>query len=71
MTQCPTVFSDLESDLMKKEEVSNVTVSPDQSLLLCCRFKNKDQVYPVWEKGSEILNARALACSSKNEKEVQ
>lgn len=56
---------------MTKDEVSNVTVSPNQSLLLRCREQELKALYSVWEKGGKILDAQTLACSSKDEKEVQ
>lgn len=55
---------------MTKDEVYNVTVSPNQSLMLRCQIKFQRHVYPEWEKGSKVLDSRTLACSSKAEKEV-
>lgn len=62
--------SDLKSDLMKKDEVFNLTVSPHQSLLLRCRFDESKKLYPVWERDGEKLDAQTLRCSSTVDKEV-
>ncbi|KAG8009456.1 Receptor-type tyrosine-protein kinase FLT3, partial [Nibea albiflora] len=45
------------------EEVSNVTVSAGQPLLLRCRIQ--DEPRPVWEKGSEIMDSKTLKCCSE------
>ncbi|TDG97302.1 hypothetical protein EPR50_G00224420 [Perca flavescens] len=69
--ECSQLYDyDLESDFMKNDEVSNVTVSPGQSLLLRCRIKHNGKPSPVWESGSKTMDAKTLACSSKVKKEV-
>ncbi|XP_029005346.1 LOW QUALITY PROTEIN: receptor-type tyrosine-protein kinase FLT3 [Betta splendens] len=58
--ECSQLYDyDLEKDEMTTEEVSNVTVTPDQSLLLRCRETRPledEQPDPLWEKDSKILN---------------
>ncbi|XP_026217646.1 receptor-type tyrosine-protein kinase FLT3 [Anabas testudineus] len=69
--ECSQLFDyDLKSDLMKKDEVSNLTVSPHQSLLLRCRFDESKKLYPVWERDGEKLDAQTLRCSSTVDKEI-
>ncbi|XP_039982503.1 receptor-type tyrosine-protein kinase FLT3 isoform X2 [Xiphias gladius] len=69
--ECSQLYDyDLESDLMENDEVSNVTVSPGQSLLLRSRIQQYGPPSPVWEKGGKILDASTLACSSKVEKKI-
>lgn len=61
--------SDIETGISKDDEVSNVTVSAGQPLLLRCR--NKDSSQPgKWEKGSKMMNASTLALPSSDESEV-
>lgn len=67
---CVTCVSDVGTGLMKNDEVSNVTVSPGQSLLLRCRIEEYVP-HPVWENGRQIMNASAWTCSSKVKREVQ
>ncbi|KAE8279883.1 Receptor-type tyrosine-protein kinase FLT3 [Larimichthys crocea] len=66
--ECSQLYDyDLETDVRRNEEVSNVTVSAGQPLLLRCRIKDTsvDQCCgPVWEKGSEIMDSETLICSS-------
>ncbi|XP_031137920.1 receptor-type tyrosine-protein kinase FLT3 [Sander lucioperca] len=69
--ECSQLYDyDLESDSMKNDEVSNVTVSPGQSLLLRCRIQHYGKPSLVWESGSKTMDAKTLACSSKVKKEV-
>ncbi|XP_070784269.1 receptor-type tyrosine-protein kinase FLT3 [Enoplosus armatus] len=69
--ECSQLYDyDLESDFMKNDEVFNVTVSPGESLLLRCRLQRYWLPSPVWEKGSEIMDASTLACSSGVKKEI-
>ncbi|TKS87749.1 Receptor-type tyrosine-protein kinase FLT3 [Collichthys lucidus] len=67
--ECSQLYDyDLETDVRRNEEVSNVTVSAGQPLLLRCRIKGTsvDQCCrPVWEKGSEIMDSETLICSSE------
>ncbi|XP_044031609.1 receptor-type tyrosine-protein kinase FLT3 isoform X2 [Siniperca chuatsi] len=69
--ECSQLYDyDLESDFMKNDEVSDVTVSPGQSLLLRCRILQHRFQSPVWENGSKIMNASTLACSSQVKREI-
>lgn len=67
--ECSQLY-DYDIDIGSMEnEVSNVTLSPGQSLLLRCRQK-RDIRKPSalwWEKGSTI---NAVACPSKNKEEI-
>lgn len=63
--------SDLHSSVMTKDEVSNVTLSEGQSLLLRCRVTGYSLRSPVWEKGGKQLNARTLSRKPEKEEEVQ
>uniref|UniRef100_UPI0009B44FC5 receptor-type tyrosine-protein kinase FLT3-like n=1 Tax=Monopterus albus TaxID=43700 RepID=UPI0009B44FC5 len=66
--ECTQLYDyDLDRDPEKNEEDFNVTVSSKQSLLLRCRSRNPK---PVWKKDNETLDARKLACSSKDNKEL-
>ncbi|XP_018529412.1 receptor-type tyrosine-protein kinase FLT3 [Lates calcarifer] len=68
--ECSQLYDyDLESVSMK-DEVSNVTVSPGQSLLLRSRIRQYRPPSPLWEKDGKILEERTLACSSKDEKRI-
>ncbi|XP_039473023.1 neural cell adhesion molecule 1-like isoform X2 [Oreochromis aureus] len=58
-------------DLMTKDEVSTVTLSEGQSLLLRCRVKGYSLKSPVWEKGGRLLDARTLACKPEKEEEEE
>ncbi|XP_025765864.1 neural cell adhesion molecule 1 isoform X2 [Oreochromis niloticus] len=58
-------------DLMTKDEVSTVTLSEGQSLLLRCRVKGYSLKSPVWEKGGRLLDARTLACKPEKEEEKE
>ncbi|XP_020500910.2 receptor-type tyrosine-protein kinase FLT3 [Labrus bergylta] len=61
---------DVETDVMRKGEVSNVTFSPGQPLLLRCRIKKYNPPTAVWEIGNRRLNDKALKCSSTIKKEI-
>ncbi|CAB1454411.1 unnamed protein product [Pleuronectes platessa] len=62
--ECSQLYDyDLDREQMDNE-VSNVTVSPGQSLLLRGRIKTTTRIFPEWEKGGKLLNAGALGCSS-------
>lgn len=69
--ECSQLYDyDLESDFMKNDEVSNVTMSPGQSLLLRCRIQQSGRPSPVWKNGNKILDAKTLSCSSKVKRKV-
>ncbi|XP_034999020.2 receptor-type tyrosine-protein kinase FLT3 [Hippoglossus stenolepis] len=62
--ECSQLYDyDLDHEQMENE-VSNVTVSPGQSLLLRSRIQTYNLPSPVWEKGGKQLNAKTLACSA-------
>ncbi|XP_034427991.1 receptor-type tyrosine-protein kinase FLT3 isoform X2 [Hippoglossus hippoglossus] len=62
--ECSQLYDyDLDHEQMENE-VSNVTVSPGQSLLLRSRIQTYNRPSPVWEKGGKQLNAKTLACSA-------
>ncbi|XP_030612964.1 receptor-type tyrosine-protein kinase FLT3-like [Archocentrus centrarchus] len=66
----PSLFQstiDLESNLMNTDEVSSVTLSKGQSLLLRCRMTWKSPSSPVWEKGGEVLDANTSSCKPEKE----
>ncbi|GLD54768.1 receptor-type tyrosine-protein kinase FLT3 [Lates japonicus] len=68
--ECSQLYDyDLESVSMK-DEVSNVTVSPGQSLLLRSRIRQYSPPSPLWEKDAKVLEERTLPCSSKDEKRI-
>ncbi|XP_023806109.2 receptor-type tyrosine-protein kinase FLT3-like isoform X1 [Oryzias latipes] len=56
-------------DFNEKEIVSNVTLSPGDSLLLCCKIKNSNN-YPAWRKDGEQLNLNSLQCQKDQIKEM-
>ncbi|XP_036934621.1 receptor-type tyrosine-protein kinase FLT3 [Acanthopagrus latus] len=68
--ECSQLYDyDIETGISKDDEVSNVTVSAGQPLLLRCR--NKDSSQPgKWEKGSKMMNASTLALPSSDESEI-
>ncbi|KAL4001037.1 leucine-rich repeat LGI family member 3 [Sarotherodon galilaeus] len=69
--ECSQLYDyDLESSVMNKDEVSTVTLSEGQSLLLRCRVKGYSLRSPVWEKGGRLLNARTLSCKPEEEEEM-
>lgn len=55
---------------MKNDEVTNITVSLGQSLLLRCRVEGSYIPSPEWKDNNRTMNADTFACSSKA-KEVQ
>ncbi|KAK2859471.1 hypothetical protein Q5P01_004091 [Channa striata] len=62
--ECSQLYDyDLDSDLMKSDEVSNVTVSPGWSLLLRCRFNQLRPPSPEWSKG----NSNISECKTNNQ----
>ncbi|XP_025765852.1 receptor-type tyrosine-protein kinase FLT3 isoform X2 [Oreochromis niloticus] len=69
--ECSQLYDyDLQSSVMNKDEVSTVTLSKGQSLLLRCRVKGYSEKSPVWEKGGRQLDARTLACKPEEEEEM-
>ncbi|XP_070709307.1 receptor-type tyrosine-protein kinase FLT3 [Pempheris klunzingeri] len=69
--ECSQLYDyDLDTDFMKNNEVSNVTVSPGQPLLLRCRIRQDWPPFSVWERGSRVMDASTLACSSKVKMEI-
>ncbi|KAM3593690.1 uncharacterized protein V6R79_019352 [Siganus canaliculatus] len=68
--ECTQLYDyDLDTGVMKSDEVSNVTVSPGQSLLLRCRIKSYLRAYPVWMVGGKIFN-ETFACPSTIKDEI-
>ncbi|XP_051266112.1 receptor-type tyrosine-protein kinase FLT3 isoform X1 [Dicentrarchus labrax] len=66
--ECSQLYDyDLKTD---SHEFPNVTVSPGESLLLRCRIQDYWRPSPVWEKGSERMDAETLACPSKVKEEI-
>lgn len=47
---------------MQEDGVSNVTIYPDQPLLLRCRITTYEDPYPEWDHDGVKLNAANLAC---------
>ncbi|KAF3836510.1 hypothetical protein F7725_029068 [Dissostichus mawsoni] len=70
--ECSQLYDyDLDSEFMKDDEVSNVTVSPGEPLLLRCRVKHRFKRIPLgWEKGSRELDIGTNGCSSKVKREI-
>ncbi|XP_063340455.1 receptor-type tyrosine-protein kinase FLT3-like [Pelmatolapia mariae] len=69
--ECSQLYDyDLQSSVMNKDEVSTVTLSEGQSLLLRCRVKGYGLKSPVWEKEGKQLNARTLSCKPEKEEEM-
>ncbi|XP_059182503.1 receptor-type tyrosine-protein kinase FLT3 [Centropristis striata] len=63
--ECSQLYDyDVTSHVMRTSEVSNVTVSPGQSLLLRCRITSYD-IQPWWEKGGKTMDATTLGCPPK------
>ncbi|RVE58833.1 hypothetical protein OJAV_G00197880 [Oryzias javanicus] len=56
-------------DFDAKETLSNVTLSPGDSLLLCCKIKKPDR-YATWRKDGEELNLDSLKCQNNQIKEM-
>lgn len=63
--------SDPNSDSMRNDDVSNVTVSPGESLLLRCRIQEYGRPSLVWENGNKTMDPTTFACPSKIKGEVQ
>lgn len=63
--------SDLQSSVMNEDEVSTVTLSKGQSLLLRCRVTGYGLSSPVWEKGGKQLHDRTFSRKPEKEEEVQ
>ncbi|KAF7654023.1 hypothetical protein LDENG_00075530 [Lucifuga dentata] len=62
--ECNQLYDyDLQSDILKGDEVSNVTLNPGQTLLLRCKIPRNLKLLPVWQRGSKIMDASTLACS--------
>ncbi|XP_028289690.1 receptor-type tyrosine-protein kinase FLT3 [Gouania willdenowi] len=53
--ECSQLY-DYEISNTKREEVSNVNLSPGQSLVLRCRIRQYTGECPVWKIGGQILN---------------
>ncbi|CAJ1082182.1 receptor-type tyrosine-protein kinase FLT3 isoform X2 [Xyrichtys novacula] len=69
--ECSQLYDyDMETDGMKDSEVSNVTLSPGQPLVLRCSVKRFTRPYFVWEMGNVRIVNSSLACSSKVKKEI-
>ncbi|XP_068160051.1 receptor-type tyrosine-protein kinase FLT3 isoform X2 [Antennarius striatus] len=63
--ECSQLYDyDLEQNFITNDEVTNMTVSPGQPLLLRCR-KKYNQYSLVWENGPKVLDASTLNCPSK------
>ncbi|XP_041817621.1 receptor-type tyrosine-protein kinase FLT3 isoform X2 [Chelmon rostratus] len=67
--ECSQLY-DYELQSGRHDEVSNVTVSPGQSLLLRCRIRQPLPASLVWQNDHKILNANTLACSSIVKEEI-
>nr|XP_046226788.1 receptor-type tyrosine-protein kinase FLT3 isoform X2 [Scatophagus argus] len=66
--ECSQLYDyDLETDFMKNDEISNVTVSPGQPLLLRCRRKSYFPPEPLWEQGYKIMDS---VCSADGKKQI-
>lgn len=59
------ILSDLET--MQEEEVSNITIHPDQSLLLRCRITSYTNPNPRWDHDGVIMDNQELACLSDSQ----
>ncbi|XP_061121229.1 receptor-type tyrosine-protein kinase FLT3 isoform X1 [Syngnathus typhle] len=69
--ECSQLYDyDLESDLLKKEQVSSVILSPGQPLLLRCRIQRRPNRWAAWEKDGQLLTSAALACPAKVKEEM-
>uniref|UniRef100_UPI0037E79CA3 receptor-type tyrosine-protein kinase FLT3 isoform X1 n=2 Tax=Semicossyphus pulcher TaxID=241346 RepID=UPI0037E79CA3 len=69
--ECSQLYDyDVETDVMKEDEVSNVTVSPGQPLLLRCRIKKYWPPNAVWDIGNRTMDNSTLECSSTVRKEI-
>lgn len=52
---------------MQEDEFSNITVHPDQSLLLRCRKEAYYGPYPMWDHGGLEMDETKLACQPDSE----
>ncbi|TNN88869.1 Receptor-type tyrosine-protein kinase FLT3 [Liparis tanakae] len=69
--ECSQLYDyDLDANFMKHDEVSKVTVSPGEPLLLRCRMKSLNRMQLVWMNGSKRMNTAILPCSSTVKKEI-
>ncbi|XP_057680174.1 receptor-type tyrosine-protein kinase FLT3 [Corythoichthys intestinalis] len=65
--ECSKLYDyDVSSDLMRKEEVSSLIISPGQPLLLRCRAqRHRWNQLTMWEKDGQLLTSTALPCPAK------
>ncbi|KAK5877899.1 hypothetical protein CesoFtcFv8_025361 [Champsocephalus esox] len=70
--ECSQLYDyDLDSEFMKDDEVSNLTVSPGEPLLLRCRATHPHKKIALeWEKGRKKLDIRTNGCSSTVKREI-
>ncbi|XP_061777487.1 receptor-type tyrosine-protein kinase FLT3 [Nerophis ophidion] len=70
--ECSQVYDyDLESDVRKNDEVSEVILSPCQPLLLRCRIKRQGKRSSiVWDKDNQAMTSGALPCTAKVKQEI-
>ncbi|KAK5849692.1 hypothetical protein PBY51_014006 [Eleginops maclovinus] len=70
--ECSQLYDyDLDRDFMKDYEVSNVTVSPGEPLLLRCRAKHPSMRLKLgWEKDGRKLDIETYGCSSNVKNEI-
>lgn len=52
---------------MQEDELSNIIIQPDQSLLLRCRKEAYFGSYPKWDQGGLEMNETKLACRSDSQ----
>lgn len=52
---------------MQEDELSNIIIQPDQSLLLRCRKEAYFGSYPKWDQGGLGINETKLACRSDSQ----
>ncbi|XP_076027406.1 receptor-type tyrosine-protein kinase FLT3-like [Genypterus blacodes] len=65
--ECSQLYDyDLESNPLKEDEVSHVTLTPGQSLLLRCRRKSKP---PWWVRDDKLLDAEKCSPNPVDNKE--
>ncbi|XP_056868686.1 receptor-type tyrosine-protein kinase FLT3 isoform X2 [Takifugu flavidus] len=64
--ECTQLY-DYDLERMQEDELSNITVQPDQSLLLRCRKKAYYGPYPKWDKGGLEMDENKLACHSDSQ----
>ncbi|XP_037613488.1 receptor-type tyrosine-protein kinase FLT3 isoform X1 [Sebastes umbrosus] len=69
--ECSQVYDyDPDSDSLRNDEVSNVTVSPGESLLLRCRIQAYGRPSLVWENGNKTMDPTTFACPSTVKGEI-